>query len=317
MAADVKTELKPWYKTKLPPGKVYQLDTDLDKLWDGLDDVGIGPRYIGEIRKGYWHVELGGPKHNYKSFLYAEVVNDPNEIVDGRVEVVGPELNEIPPETSLPFSLHAKLWGPELTEDHEEFAARGMFMGLMFLEGVGVIGARDTIWVRISKEVTPRLSFKKISQSLRANVLTSAPIVEAVEIKWVLGTPEIGGVKTIEEILEETKPKWEALMAKHAAIADEDVDLFYGCTLCKMIAPNHACIITPAIVPYCGVLSYYTCKAIHDIDPHGYIFELPKGETIDPVAGRFSGVDDAIYERSDHRHKIFHLHSAIKYVTTN
>ena len=99
--------------------------------------------------------------------------------------------------------------------------------------------------------------------------------------------------------------------------ADEDVDLFYGCTLCKMIAPNHACLITPAVVPYCGVLSFYTCKAIYDTDPFGYVFSCPKGETLDMEMGHYSGVDDLAWEKSDHRVKRFNLHSAIKYPTTN
>ena len=313
------SKMKAWYETPLPEGRVYQLDPDVDKLYEGVEDIGIGPRYVGEVRKGEWHVELGGPKHEYKSFFpFVEVVSDPDEIVDGRIELIGPELNEIPPETSLPFVFHAKVWGPELNIDHTDFAMRGFFLGWLNIEGCGGTGASESAWLRISKEITPRLSFKKLGQIMRASAMSMCPIVEKTEMKFIVGSPEVGGRDLIEKIVfDEIKPKADALIARHAAISDEDVDVFFGCTICKMIAPNHACVITPAVVPYCGVLSYYTCKAVNDVDPGGYIFEVAKGETVDPVGGRYSGVDDMIWEKSSNRHAIFHLHSATKYSTTN
>ncbi|MFA4916780.1 MAG: hypothetical protein WC560_08935 [Syntrophales bacterium] len=313
------SEMKPWYKIPMPKGRVYQLDTDLDKLYEGLDDIGVGPRFLGEIRKGEWYAEFGGPKNKYKSFFpFVEVMSDPDDVVDGRVELIGPELNELPPETSVPFIGHARIWGREVTEFHTEFVTRGFVLGWLQTENCGGMGVADTIWMRIGKKITPKFSFKKLAQIMRAATISFCPIVEKIELKLIIGTPEIGGREFIEKIMaEEIKPKWEALQAAHAAIGDEDVDTFFGCTLCKMIAPNHACIITPAVIPYCGVLSYYTCKAVFDVDPHGYIFQFPKGETIDALAGRYSGVDDAIWERSDHRHAIFHLHSSLKYSTTN
>ena len=95
---------KPWYTTvKLPPGKFHQLDTDLDKLFAGLEDVGIGPRYVGEIRKGQWYAELGGPKHEYKSYIFVEVAKNSEEVVDGRVEIIGPELDELAPRDLPPL----------------------------------------------------------------------------------------------------------------------------------------------------------------------------------------------------------------------
>lgn len=311
------SEVTSWYKTELPQSHVYQLDTDIDMLWDGTEDIGFGPRFLGEIRKGQWHAELGGPKHAYVSFMFAEVVDNADDVVDGRVEIYGPDLNELPPETTVPFVQHVRLWGPNLNEDHTEFAARGIATGWIQMEGCGWIGTPDTVWLRVSKQVAPRLSWKKICQIIRANTMTECPLVEKVEIKMVIGTPEVGGREIIQKVIDEIKPKWDALAAKHAAVADEDVDLFYGCTLCKMIAPNHACVVTPAVVPYCGVLSFYTCKAIYDTDPFGYVFALPKGDTIDAVTGRYTGVDEVIWEKSDHRHKRFDLHSVIKYPTTN
>jgi len=309
---------KPWYTTvKLPPGRVYQLDTDLEKLFTGLEDVGIGPRYVGEIRKGLWYAELGGPRNEYKSYIFTDVVKDSGEVTDGKVEIIGPELDELAPETSLPFAIHVKTWGPEVIDDLLEFVERGVLMAFLFTEGWGLIGARSSIWLRVSKEIKPRMNWLKMAQVIRANVISLCPLVEKVEIKWVVATPEMGGKELVGKMLDETIPKWDAIDARTKQIGDEDVDIFYGCTICKMIAPNHSCIVTPSLIPYCGVMSYFTAKAMYAVDPYGYVFEIPRGEVIDPMVGRYGGVDEAIWEKSEHRHSIFHLHSAIKYPATN
>jgi len=314
----VTEQLKKWYTTvDLPKGRVFQLDTDLDHLYTGLEDVGIGPRYAGEIRKGQWYAELGGPKHQYKSYQTMEIMKDPKDVVDGRVEIIGPELSEIAPETSLPFCLHVRVWGRELPEDLSEFVERGTFLALLFMEGWGIVGARDMAWVRVSKDVAPRMSFLKMAQAIRASTISLCPIVEKVEVKWVIATAEVGGRELITRMLEETKPRWEALDARTKGLSDEEVDTFYGCTICKMIAPNHSCIITPSLVPYCGVMSYFAAKAMYAVDPYGYVFEVPRGDTVDSISGRYTGVDQAVWERSERRHNIFHLHSVIKYPTTN
>ena len=308
---------KPWFQTSLPQSRVYQLDTDLENLYEGLEDIGIGPRFIGEIRKGEWHVELGGPRNDYKSFVMFEIIDDPEEITDGRIELVGPDIDEISPETSLPFGFYAKMWGPNLKMDHTDYVTRSCAMGLMHTEGVGFLSGLEQTWARISKDVAPRMSFKKFAQMMRANLISSTPIVEMVEVRMVVASEEIGGIKLMEELMEELRPKWEARNALHRAFGDEEVDTFYGCTLCKMNAPNHACVITPASVPYCGVLNYSSSKASYEIDPHGYLFSITKGETIDDVTGHYSGVDEEIYRRSDGRTKRVHVHSVIKYPTTN
>lgn len=314
----VTERIQSWYTTfDMPKGRVFQLDTELDNLYAGLDDIGIGPRYAGEIRKGQWYAELGGPKHQYKSFQTMEVMKDAKDVVDGRVEIIGPELNELPVETSFPFALHVRAWGSELQEDLTEFVERGTFLALLFMEGWGIVGARDMIWLRVSKDIAPRMSFLKMAQAIRASTISLCPIVEKVEVKWVIASPEIGGRDLIIKMLDEIRPKWEALDARTKGLSDEEVDTFYGCTICKMIAPNHACIVTPSLVPYCGILSYFAAKAMYAVDPYGYVFEVPRGKTLDPIAGRYTGVDDTIWERSDHKHKIFHLHSCIKYPTTN
>ena len=312
------TEPKVWYKAKLPPPThVWQLDTDLEAAYEGMEDIGTGPRYLSHVRKGEYWAEYGGPKTNYMSFFDAYRVVDGDDIVDGRIELIGPDIPEQEPEATYPLAMTIRIWGSELKEEQTDYALRGILMGVMWTEGWMFTGTKDTIWIRVSKAIAPKMSFKILGQAIRASVLTMCSIVEACEVRFVVATPEMGGADLIDEMLKETRPKWEAIEAKAREMVDEDVDMFYGCTLCRMIAPNHACIITPSIVPYCGMVTYAACKSIYEMDPQGYIFEAPRGEVLDSTMGWYKGIDDAIWEKSGHRHKHFHLHSIIKYSTTN
>jgi acetyl-CoA decarbonylase/synthase complex subunit beta len=306
-------------KIKVPEGRVYDIGTPLDDLYRGLEDIGVGPRYFGHIRKGEWYCDLGGPKTGYQSVFWGGLVDEPGLVEDGRFELIGPDLPEMEPETTLPFALQVWMWGPQLTEDYVDYAERQGMMGILMLEGMTLMNTRDTTWIRIAKRIVPPLTFPKIAQAIRASALTACPLIEAVEIRLILFTPELQRERPelMNEMLEEAKAYWEAHDARMMELKDEDVDIFYGCSICKMIAPNHMCVITPSIVPYCGVVSYLSCKAMHDIDPTGYIFEVPRGEVLDPVNMEYSGVNEAVWDYSGNRVKRFYLNSCVKYPTTS
>ena len=49
-------------EVKIPPGREFQLPTDPDHLWDGLKDIGLGIRWVAEVKKADMQIELSGPK---------------------------------------------------------------------------------------------------------------------------------------------------------------------------------------------------------------------------------------------------------------
>ena len=302
---------------KLPEPRVFQLPTDLDKLFDGLEDIGLGARYFAHVPRGEMHLELGGTKSEYISYLYLEVVEDPNEIVDGRLELIGPDINEFPEGTSVPAGLQFKVYGPGLTDQHYEYLERAMQLGLAFQEGLMLINTRGTVWIRVNKRLASKYSFLKMFQSTRANILTQFPLAEAVEARFIMATPELGGTELIKPIQEEAKEIWKAVDAKYADLEDEDVDMFYGCTICQTFAPNHICVVTPSRIPYCGILSYNGAKITYEVDPQGYTLEIPKGEVLNAEMGEYSGVNEKVYDRSSGTVNRVFLRSCIKYVTTN
>jgi acetyl-CoA decarbonylase/synthase complex subunit beta len=81
-------------------------------------------------------------------------------------------------------------------------------------------------------------------------------------------------------------------------MTDDDVDVFYGCSLCQSFAPTHLCVITPQRYANCGAISWFDGRATAKIDPKGPVFEIPKGKKIDDLKGEYEEVNRVIREKS-------------------
>jgi len=181
------------------------------------------------------------------------------------------------------------------------------------------LNVRDTVWMRIHKRLKGKIdSFRYLPQAVMGTFMAQVPMVEAIESKIIIATEEVGGTALLEELIKkECKPIWEGRDAKVLELSDEDVDTFFGCTLCQSFAPNHCCVISPERTPFCGVINWDNIKVGIEIDPTGYSFPLAKGDSIDPVQGVYSGVQETIYNRSNRTLKKINMYSAIKYPMTS
>jgi len=303
----------------LPKGRVWQFPTELEDAFDGVEDIGYGPRWMGaKIRNADSHIELGGPKNGYKSYLFTEVVENENDIVDGKFELIGPDIQEVPPGSSFPVGIYYRIWGPLLTDEYVEYLEREKIqIGWDHIEHLMLINARNTIWIRVGKGVADRLSFAKVNQIVYACMKTTFPLIKKVEIQMIVGAPEVGGQKLVEGIQKECEREWDIVDAKYLGIDDEDVDNFYGCVICQTFAPNHMCVITPNRLPYCGILSYNGAKITMQADPHGYVCKIPKGNCLNEKLGIYDEVNRAVYNKSNQTVKKVSLYSSIKYPQTN
>ncbi|MHC1566422.1 MAG: CO dehydrogenase/CO-methylating acetyl-CoA synthase complex subunit beta [Candidatus Syntropharchaeia archaeon] len=303
---------------KLPEGRVYYVPTDPEKIFDE-SPLEISPRWAAERtpKKDMW-VELGGPRHDYKSFCLIRV-KDPSEIEAGRIEIIGPELNELEPGTSYPFGYWMNVGGEGLTDEYVGYFDKWLMDNHVKQEGVLWLNTRDQVWMRIHKRLMGRIdSWKYILMAPIGMFMSQIPFAEAIEIKFLIATPELGGKDLIAEIIEkDCKPHWDAQDAKALELRDEDVDTFFGCTLCQSFAPNHCCVISPDRTPFCGVVNWTNTRVCIEVDPTGYNFYMPKGECIDPKMGAYTGVQKALYERSNRTLKKVNMYSAIKYPMTS
>ncbi|RLG92767.1 CO dehydrogenase/CO-methylating acetyl-CoA synthase complex subunit beta, partial [Candidatus Bathyarchaeota archaeon] len=150
------------------------------------------------------------------------------------------------------------------------------------------------IWLRLSKKSFEKglNTFKYIGKVLIRLFKSELPIIEKMQVTFITD-PE-----KIKEIYQEAMRIYEERDARARGLKDEEVDMFYGCTLCQSFAPSHVCVITPQRYSNCGAISWFDARAAARVDPKGPLFPIEKGECLDPVKGEFSGANEAVKKKS-------------------
>ncbi len=69
-----------------------------------------------------------------------------DEIEDGKVEVIGPEVNDISANSRLPMAICVEVAGREMQDDFEPILERQIHHLINYAQGVMHIGQRDIAW---------------------------------------------------------------------------------------------------------------------------------------------------------------------------
>lgn len=255
--------------------------------------VDVGVIYEGErIRRKQMHVELGGPKVDAK---FEVVKSRPmDEIEDGKITVIGPDLKDLEPEKSYPFGIWIDVAGKEVEEELEGVIERRIHEFCNFIEGFMHLNQRYDIWLRLSKKSFEKglNSFKLIGKVLYRLFKSDLSFIEKIQITFVTD-PE-----KAKEMMNKAMKIYEARDARARGLKDEDVEEFYGCSLCQSFAPTHCCVITPQRYANCGAISWFDGRAAARVDPKGPIFKIERGECIDASKGEWSGANQAVKEKT-------------------
>jgi len=274
--------------------------------------VDIGLIYEGErIRGRDMQVELGGPREEYKFELVQALGLD--EIEDGKVEVIGLDINEMEVGTNHPFGMIIYVAGEEIEKDLEGVIERRLHEYANFIEGFMHLNQRYDIQLRLSKKSYERgfNSLKMYGDVLMRLYKSEMPFIEKMQIVFMTDLPEV------EKWYGRTLEIYEERDAKARGMRDDDVDVFYGCSLCQSFAPTHLCVITPQRYANCGAISWFDGKATAKIDPKGPVFEIPHGECIDELRGEYEGVNKVISEKSLGEIERVQLYTAFDYPHTS
>jgi len=217
-------------------------------MFEGIP-VDVGVIYEGErIRKKDMYVELGGPKIKEKFELAR--VKEPEEVEDGKITIIGPDLTELEEGKSYPFGILVEVSGAKLEKDLEGVIERRIHEYFNYIEGLMHLNQRYDIWIRLSKKSFSKglNSFKYIGKVLHTLFKSELPIIEKMQ------TTFITDVEKIKKLYEEALEIYDARDARARGLRDEDVDTFYGCALCQSFAPTHVCVITPQRYSNCGAI---------------------------------------------------------------
>ncbi|MEM3597019.1 MAG: CO dehydrogenase/CO-methylating acetyl-CoA synthase complex subunit beta [Candidatus Bathyarchaeia archaeon] len=255
--------------------------------------VDVGVIYEGErIRRNDMYVELGGPDIKEK-FELARVKKS-EEVEDGKVTIIGPDLKEMEEGKSYPFGILIEVAGAQLEPELEGVIERRIHEYCNFIEGFMHLNQRYDIWLRLSKKSFQKglNSFQFIGKVLHRLFKSELPIIEKMQVTFITDPAKV------KPLYEEALKIYEARDARARGLKDEEVDKFYGCILCQSFAPTHVCVITPQRYSNCGAISWFDGRAAASIDPKGPVFTIEKGELLDSVKGEFSGVNDAVKKKS-------------------
>ena len=149
--------------------------------------VSFSSAFEGEIiRKGDMQVEIDGSR---KDCFELVTTKDASEVEDHKIEVVGPEIDEIPVGSKISMSYTVEVAGKAMQPDFEPVFERKIHSFLNCVEGLMHTGQRDMIRVRISKaDFEAGFKFKHIGEVLYAKIKSEFDtVVDKCQVRIVVG----------------------------------------------------------------------------------------------------------------------------------
>jgi acetyl-CoA synthase len=254
--------------------------------------VPYGPAFEGErIRKQDVHAEFGGNRTTAFEFVTTVGMD---QIEDGAIELVGPDVDAVAPGSALPLAIWVEVAGRKMQPDFEPILERQIHHLVNGAEGIWHMGQRDIVWTRISRAGFARgLRLRHYGEILHAKLLADYPaIVDKVKVTLITDAAEV------ERRVAHARKVYVERNRRLASMTDESVDLFYSCLLCQSFAPNHVCIITPERLGLCWAYNWLDGKAAYEIDETGPNRPVAKGRCLDPVRGIWEGVNAFVHVNS-------------------
>ncbi len=290
----IQTNTKDWIETSLEARDIKIKITNIEI------PVSYSSAFEGEIiRKGDMQVEVDGSR---KDCFELVVTKDAAEIEDHKIEVVGPEMDEIPVGSKISLSYTVEVAGKNMQPDFEPVFERKIHQFLNCVEGLMHTGQRDMIRVRVSKaDFEAGFRFKHIGEVLYAKIKSEFDtVVDKCQVKIVVGDEENAALR------HHANEIFDARDERLKSMTDESVPVFYSCIMCQAFSPSHVCIVTPERLGLCGAVSWLDAKATNELDPQGPCQVVTKERCIDERVGRYEDVDEAV---------ALYSHGALEHVT--
>jgi len=268
--------------------------------------VPYGPAFQGErVRKEDMYVEMAGQTEAGFEFLTTKELD---EVEDGKIDVIGPEIDDVEEGTKTPLGIWVEVAGREMQTDFEPILERQIHDFINCANGIFHMGQRDINWVRISKEAKEKgFKFAHFGSIIHAKMHGEfGKIADKIQIK--IYTLE----KDVVELRDFAREVYKQRDARLADMTDEAVDTFYSCTLCQSFAPNHVCIITPERSGLCGAYNWLDGKAAYQINPTGPNQPVKKGRVIDAEKGQWEDINTFVYSNSHKNLESFNAYSIIE-----
>jgi len=273
--------------------------------------MGCSPAFEGKsIRKEEMQVEFGGGRSPAFELLR---MKNPGEIEDGKVTVIGPEIDVMKEGGAYPLGIIIEVTGKSMKKDYEPVLERRIHNFVNYGEGSWHVAQRDLIWVRISKEAFAKgVKIEHLGKLLASKFRMDFPLLlDAVAVTLTTDAEKVlVGKREAESIYAERD-------ARIKGMKDNDVDTYYSCTLCQTFAPNHVCIITPERPALCGAISWLDGKIAFEMSPSGANQPVEKGALLNAQNGEFEGVNKFVKKASHGEIERCSLYSVMEFPMTS
>jgi acetyl-CoA synthase len=254
--------------------------------------LAYGPAFEGErIRKDDLFLEIGGGKSQCTELCkMAEM----DEIEDGKVEVIGPDIEDLKKGDNVPLGIYLQVAGRQMQTDFEPILERQIHHLINYAQGIMHIGQRDIAWIRVGDQAIDKgFTLKDIGVILHAKLHQDfGSILDKVQVTLYTKKGDV------DKLTKRAKGEYNTRDDRVEKMTDESVDIFYSCTLCQSFAPNHVCMVSPERTGLCGAYNWMDCKASYEINPTGPNQPVEIGECLDRKMGQWKGVNEFVYKAS-------------------
>jgi acetyl-CoA synthase len=280
----------------VPHDEICQRSVEVRGLKVTVSEIDIpmsfGPAFEGErVRGADLHCQMGGGKTQATELVK---MADMKAIEDAKVELIGPDVTDLKEGETLPLGIFIQVAGREMQTDFEPILERQIHHLINYIQGIMHIGQRDIAWIRVSKAAIEKgFTLKDIGVVLHAKFHQDfGKILDKVQVTLITDK------KKVDELTKTARAEYKMRDERVENMTDEDVEIYYSCTLCQSFAPTHVCSVSPERTGLCGAYNWMDCKASYEINPTGPNQPIEKGECIDPVLGQWKGVNEFVKNAS-------------------
>ncbi len=170
-------------KNRDTPQKKFLCPTSIDQLKESLKfKFGDEAETVFLLKEDVF-VELGPPNH--ESVAYVAITRNPDEVRDGVITLMGPDITEAGMGKSLNFGQVVLLGGSKIDDLQYREMERELFH-LKNLEGFMIRALPNKLWCRVSKEVGEKgFSFETLGKALMLMYKEKFPSIETMEILFL------------------------------------------------------------------------------------------------------------------------------------
>ena len=90
------------------------------------------------------YLECGGGRTHMVEWVTSKRMD---EVEDGKIEVIGPDITDVPAGSKLPLAIYVEVAGRQMQEDFEPILERQIHHLINYAQGLMHIGQRDIAWL--------------------------------------------------------------------------------------------------------------------------------------------------------------------------